>query len=707
MKTSAFLQNVRRPLLALAGATLIGLPAISSAADKEPVYENVIELSSGYTLQSGDRANFQKYFQQRKEGYLGIESLRYSSQLDDATALKLRGQALAGNGDYLLDLTIERDEVGYVKLGYKQFRTYYDGSGGVWPVNGLRFKLYDEDMHVDRGNLWVEAGLNRPDQPSFVIRYDLFTRKGTKDSTSWMDSGLPVSAAATRYIVPTFLKLDEKRHVIDGQISRRQEKSQWAIGLRLDKGELDNGRYSRRRPLESVDRYVTAREGQNFDTSQFRGMVAVELSDQVKVTTSAARTNFDTELSGSRIFGTSYDASYTSNYPTRQQRDEGFFSLPGMHLGESEMTQTIANIQVLYRPLEHLAVIPSLRFEKTDWHNIVEFEETNFGSGPAFAPINDEVEADSEKSWKTYSYALEARYTAIENMSFNLKGELTSSDGTLAETRILEPGTVLQAISVDRDTELKRDTQKIALTANWYPTPGHAIAAQVYFKARQNDFDAIRDTTPNTITSSDRYPAYIANQDFETNDFNVRYSWRITPSLRSVTRYDYSKTTINSQEVGLAFGESMANTQSVIAQSFTWSVTPQWYVQASLNYVDDKLTTPAVYATGAAANLVSESKGNYTSWNVASGYALDDASDLYVDYMTYSTRDNYVNNSAVSVPYGSDNTLQVVSATYNRRLDRRTSIGLKYSYAKNEDNVSLGASDYEAHMVQAKISYRF
>ena len=102
-----------------------------------------------------------------------------------------------------------------------------------------------------------------------------------------------------------------------------------------------------------------------------------------------------------------------------------------------------------------------------------------------------------------------------------------------------------------------------------------------------------------------------------------------------------------------------------------------------------------------------ESKGDYISWNLSSGYALDDASDLYCDFGLYESHDSYIDNSAVTVPFGSDSKLQVLSATYNRRLDRRTSIGLKYAYAKNDDNVSLGASDYKAHMIQAKLQYRF
>lgn len=705
MKTTVF-HSVRRTLSLLACAGL-GLASTLSAADKEPAYENYIDLSAGYSLQNGDRPRFQRDMQMRKDGFFGIEDLRYARQLDDTTALKLRGQAMAGNGDYLLDLSITRDEVGYLKFGYKQFRTHYDGSGGVWPTNGASFTIFDEDMHIDRANLWFEAGLNRPDQPSFVIRYDYVTRKGDKPSTNWADSGLLISSSNTRYIVPSFWDIDEKRHILQGDVAKRGEKSAWSVGLRYDQGEYDNARNSRRRVGEpTADRYVTNREGQDYDLFQMRGSFATDLTEQIKLTGAVSRTKIDTTLSGSRIVGANWDAAYSENYPGKQTRDEGYFALPGHELGESEMTQTIANLSLMYRPLEHLVIVPAMRFEKTEWDNIVEFVETNFYPTPTTI-VREDVEAESRKDWDTYNYGVEFRYTGVKNLTFNARADWSSSEGMLDETRILEPGTTHEVISVDRETELERKTQKYSFTTNWYPRQGVTVAAQYYFKARQNDFDAIRDTTPNTITSSDRYPAYISNQDVETSDFNVRLTWRVSPTFRTVTRYDYMKSTINSQEVGLPFGESMNVDQKIFSESITWNPVARWFLQANLSVVSEELLTPAVFATGTAANLVTASKGDYVSWNVSSGYALDDQSDLYVDYTTYEARDGFINNAPTSVPYGTEVQTQIVSATYKRQLDRRTSIQFKYAYAKSEDDAYLGKADYEANVFQAKLQYRF
>jgi hypothetical protein len=114
-----------------------------------------------------------------------------------------------------------------------------------------------------------------------------------------------------------------------------------------------------------------------------------------------------------------------------------------------------------------------------------------------------------------------------------------------------------------------------------------------------------------------------------------------------------------------------------------------------------------VTLTGAAANLVKNSDANYLNFSVSSGYAIDQQSDLLVDYMLYRALNNWVNNSVVTLPFGTDSTLHLASVGWSRRLDRRTTLNLKYSYARNEDVPSLGTADYEAHMLYGKVQFRF
>jgi hypothetical protein len=691
-----------RPV-ALVCASLVFAAGYLPAAEtkKEPPLENYIEFSGGYNLQEGDRPGFQKAFQTNKSGFGGIEGLYLTKELNDSTTLVLEGRALAGNNDYLFDLTITKEDVGFLKFGYQTYRIWYDGSGGYLPSKMFRKQLYDEDLAIDRGHLWFEAAFLPEDKPQFNLRYDLFTREGTKDSTSWGDTGLAVNTANIRGLLPSFWRIDEKRHQLAANVSQTKDNSTWALGVRADKGDYTNSRNERRRAGETgADRKITHKEGQDYDLFQIRGSYENRIHEGLMITTAVARTTIDTTLSGSRIYGQDYDPIYDPAFLNRQQRDEGFFALHG----SSEMKQTVATLSARYQPRETVVITPAVRFEKVDWSNLVEFEETNFGGGPSFAPINDEVEADSEKDWQVAAASLEGRYTGVKNVSLNLKGEWTKSEGELTEERIIEPGTALQAITIDRDTDFERLTHKYAASANWYARPGTTVAVQYYYKIRTNDYRSTRD---NTVSSADRYPAYLANQDFETNDFNARLSTKLGARLRSVTRYDYQKSTIRSQDIGLKFDESANMTTHIISETLSWSPRPQWYLQGGVNLVWDNLRTPAAPLTGAAGGLVKNSDANYMNLTFGGGYALDEQSDLYVDYTLTQSNDSFVDNSAKTVAYGSDAKLQVAAITWTRKLDRHTSVTLKYAYAKNEDVPNGGYADYEAHMVYGKVQYRF
>lgn len=684
--------NTRQTCSLLLGSALL-LAGRLAAAETE--YENHIDVSAGFSPADGDRPGFQKARQRNRQGYGGIEDLYLTRAINDTTNLTIKGRALAGNNDYLFDLTLSKDDVGYVKAGYREYRVWYDGTGGYYPPTNFHLSIYDEDLHTDRGNLWFEAGYTAPDKPSFVLRYDMFTRKGEKDSTSWGDTNL---TGGTRAIIPSFWLLDEKRHIVTGTLSGNRSEDRWELGLRYDKGDYTDSRNIRRRATESVDRYVTEKEGRDYDLFMVRGSYVAKIHDKLTVTTAVARTKIDSTISGSRIYGPDYDPVYDANFVNRQARDEGFFDLSG----DTELKQTVGTISALYQPTENLSVVPAFRAEKIDTVNVAEFVETNFTS--ARVADNEELESSADKSWKNISETFELRYKGIKNVALNFKAEWVQATGNLTEEEIAEPNTPSAATTIDRDTDFDRNSQKYSATANWYLLPGTSVTVQAYYKVRENDYHSPRDST---VSTGDRYPAYIANQDFETTDFNARFSTRINSKMRSVTRYDYQESTIRSQEIDLQMGDSATMKSHIIAETLSWNPLSRWYLQGTVNYVLDMLTTPATTVTGAALNQVKNSDANYTNFTFGTGYALDQGSDLYVDYSLYRAWDDFIDNSAYSLPYGTKARTQQAGLTWFKQLDRRTALTFRYAYAKNVDDAWGGLADYEAHIFYGKVQYKF
>jgi hypothetical protein len=382
-------------------------------------------------------------------------------------------------------------------------------------------------------------------------------------------------------------------------------------------------------------------------------------------------------------------------YASRQNHDEGFYNLTG----GSTMHQTIANLNVMYQPTKNWTIVPALRAEKTTWGVHADYVETAVGAN--LAMTQEDMGNDSSHDLRSLTETIEARYIGIANWVFNFDGESMQTNGTLAEDLVaLETGVT----SIGRTTDYKQKHEKYTATANWYAKPGLSFTGQYYWKGRQNSYDDTRDLTP--ATGGDRYPAYIGQQNFETNDFNIRASWRPVTGVGLVTRYDYQNSTVETRGKGLSLIESSTMTSHIFSESATWNPLARWYVQANGNVVFDQLKTPASELTGAAAGLVLNSDNNYVSYGLATGYVIDERTDLSVNY-DYYRANNYVDNSNRSQPYGAEATNQVVGVTLNRRVNAHLNFTLKYAYADNNDVTSGGLNNFRAHTVYGKVQYRF
>jgi hypothetical protein len=664
------------------------LPAALYSADV--LTEGTISVGGGTAILDGDRPAFQKATQHNKEGFGGIEEFRLSRETDDSI-FTFDARIMAGDDDYRLAGHWEKPEKFYLDAGFEQYRVWYDGSGGFFRPRNLAFTLFDEDLSLTRTRAWIELGAYTANQTLLSFRYELRARDGTKGSTVWGDTNLVGAPYATRSIAPSFYDLDETTHsfAVDAGNDTKDE-VKWHVGARFQKTELDDKRNMRRRPNESADRIVTQKDQTKTDMFAAHGFYTRMINPKLTVSAGALITDLDANIAGSRVYGQAYDPVFDPAYLRRQQRDEGFFDLTG----EAELKQTVLNLNAVYVPRKNWSIRPSIRFENLHQETQTEFFETNVGGGPGFVMALEELESGHEKEWDEFAEALEVRYTGKPNWTFNVEGSWVQGNGNMKEDeRDVHSG----ALTIDRDTEYDRTSQKYSAKANWYAKPGLTFAAQYYYKANDNQYDAVRDNTP--VTGGDRYPAYINDQDFETNDVNFRVSWRPASLLSLVTRYDYQQSTIVSKEAGLTTVESSKLTSHILSESITWTPINRLFLTASVNLTWDQLATPA-YA------FVLNSDNNYVNGSVGGGYALAAKDDIYFDYNFYRAN-NFSDNSSVSLPYGADQKQDGAYITWVRRQSKKLVYTVKYGYLTNRDVTWGGRNDFDAHVIYAKMQYQF
>jgi hypothetical protein len=645
-----------------------------------------VAIGGGGALLDGDRPSFQQALQQKKDGFGGLESLRVVRE-DDETIFTFNARVLSGNDDYKLNLRLEKPEAYYLDAGLEQFRVWYDGSGGRYLPTGLAFQLFDEDLSLTRSRLWFEAGVYLPGETLLRLRYDRFVRDGTKNTTSWGDSNrTPVGA---RSIVPAFYDIMETKQVFAADLSNNsKEDVKWKVGARYSETELDNKRNMRRRPLETADRIVTSKDATKTDLFSAHGFYQRLVNQQLTISAGALVTELDSNLAGSRIYGQTYDPVYNPTFLRRQQRDEGFYNLTG----SGDLKQTVLNLNAVYVPRKDWSIRPSIRYENLHQETMADFIETNIGAGPAFAAIIEHAETESKKKWDEFSEALEIRYTGKPNWTFNVEGLWVQGSGNLQEEFYVHG-----AKRIDRENDNERTTQKYSTKANWYAKPGLSFAAQYYYKTNSNDYDAIRDNTP--PGTADRYPAFITDQDFKTHDFNVRASWKPMSNLSLVTRYDYQRSRIVSNEAGLNPAESSELTSHILSESVTWTPTARLYLSANVNLTWDQLATPAY-------RFVYNSDNNYVNGTLSAGYALAEKDDVFLDY-SYFRADNFTDHSLVTLPYAADQKQNAVYLTWVRKQTDHLVYTVRYGYATKRDITWGGLNDFDAHLLYARVQYHF
>jgi hypothetical protein len=680
--------SLRSSALLAAALAPSALTAQVASKASAPTIEGVVSVAAGATLLDGDRPAFQHHFNQKKDGYGGFEELRYKRETK-TSVFQIDGRLMPGNDEYALHLRFDQNETWYVDGGYDSYRIWYDGSGGYFRPTNTSFRLYDEGLYIDRSKLWLELGWAPADKPYFKLRAERSTREGQKGSTHWGDTNL-TSVYSTRNIVPTYLDIDEVRDVVTFDAGHETDNQQWKVGVRYDHSELDNKKNTRRRPLETTaDRFVTTKDETVTDIFSAHAFTERRFSEKLSMSTGGIITSLDTNLEGSRIYGASgYDPVFDPAYSRRQARDEGYLELGG----GSQMKQYVFNLNLVYLPAKNWNVRTAFRFEDMRVDNVSTFIESNIATN--LSAVLEEIEAESERKWDEFTESVEIKYTGMPNWTYNWRAEWTQGTGDLDELRLIEE---TNTTTISRLTDYTRDTQKYSFTSNWYARPGLTFSAQYYFKVRLNDYDAVRDSTPGG--SADRYPAYIVDQDFETNDFNVRMTWRPASNVSLVTRYDYQKSNIISTEAGLFEVTSSKATTHIISQNVTWNPTARLYIVGNVNKVWDQVATPAYM-------YVLNGDNNYLNASLAAGYALGKVTDIYADY-TYYKADNFADNSATSLPYGADEKRNVLSVTWVRRQNENLIYTLKYSFASNRDVTSGNRNNYDAHVLYGKVQYRF
>ena len=684
-----------------------------ATTEETPEYNNWIELGIGGTIVHGDNAQFeQEHRLPANTAYGAIQDLHFEQTFDKDALFSVDGHAIWDTNDYDITVQLSKPKLGYIKAGFTEFRSWYDGNGGFFPHNDVFFSPPIPEMHIDRGEAWVELGLRAPNWPEITIRYDHEFRQGMKDSTIWGDTILTgLTVQPNRKIVPSFRDIDETRDIFSFEASKTFGNTDVLLGMRYEHNDNDDSLNMERNAgqigvVPSGQRWVTQREKDDVDLFSGHGITETRITDSLWFTTGYSYTTLQNDLSGTRIFGTHFDSAFGEPVPTLGNNDVAFLDLAGM----AQIREHVANANVFWMPIPSLAILTGFRYthqnldtdstflDEEPVPNTPPFTPTNPAGGFHFGPPQLGFGGRSSDN-NLFAERLELRYTGIKDWLFYFQGEWEEEWGHVNENQ-----------NIDGDVPLDKDTsalgQKYTVGANWYPTMRLSLSGQYFHRIASYDQDL--------FTSAHQR---LLDQDWNVDDLNVRITFRpkipsCMGTLALVTRYDFMHTSIDGQ--WFVEGENLAELQSgeikqhVITESINWNPLARFYLQANVSYTLNQTDTPANNIS--LAPLTSPTVTNFRNdyWTVSSrfGYIIDDRTDFYADYSFYCANDHF-KNAVVAVPYGLGATEHEASATLTRQLTKNVRLLLRYGYFNYRDVTSGGHNNYQAHSLFSSLQFRF
>jgi hypothetical protein len=697
-----------------AGDTTDG-KAVTTTTEEAPEYKNWIELGVGGTIVNGDNAQFeQEHRLPANTAYGGIQDLHVEGNVSKDTVFSIDGHAIWDTNDYDITLQLSKAKVGYIKAGFTEFRSWYDGNAGFFPHNDVFFNPPYPEMHIDRGDAWIELGLRAPNWPEITIRYEHEFRQGMKDSTIWGDTTLTgLAVSPTKKIVPSFRDIDEKRDIFSFEASKTFGDTDVLLGMRYEHNTNDYSLNMERNAgqigvVPSGQRKVTQTQDDDVDLFSGHAITETRFSDSLWFTTGYSYTTLNNDLSGSRIFGTNWDEAFGEPVPTLGSRDHAFIDLAGT----AQDREHLVNANLFWTPLESLAVLLGFRYTHqnldTDSTFLAEepvpntppFTPTNPANGFHFGPPIPTSGARTA-DYDRFAERLELRYTGIANWLFYAQGEWEEEWGHVDEFQTMN----------ELEPPLNKDTnalgQKYTIGANWYPTMRLNLSGQYYHKIASYNEDIITADFPRLI-----------DQDWNIDDLNVRITFRPkTPAclgtLALVTRYDFVHTSIDGRwehagEPFLTELETGEIKQHVITESINWNPLARFYLQANVSYTLNQTDTPAnnISLTPLTSPTVTNFRNDYWTVTNALGYIIDDKTDFYSDFSFYCANDHF-KNPAVAVIYGLGATEYTASATITRQLTKQMRLLLRYGYYNYRDVTSGGHDNYRGHSIYSGLQVRF
>lgn len=612
-----------------------------------------------------------------KDGWTGgLEDATYHQKFGKAWQLNLEGRAIFDEEDYKVRLEIVNPDVGFVRAGFTEFRSYDDDVGGFF--RGLTPSSFDldRDLFLRHGDFFFETGLTLPNLPKLTLGVERQFRDGQKSLLEW---GAVTQGITTRNIFPSYKDIDETVDILKVEIEHDIKSVHLADQFRFEQYNDTTKRYDASTNLvAAAGKTVTVREDYNHDEFYNAFRMDQHVNDKVYWSLGYLFTTLNGN-GGLSLDTQPFNAPFDRNWITRAI--------------DVEVDSHVVNLNTMFGPFAGFSITAGVQAEMTDnrgFTDAVLFEVA--GGGATNGPQALIHSSDNKRSLEE---TLGLRYTKIPFTTLYAEARLNEQQLDLDERETLN---ALPDFTRQTDTDVFRQNYSVGF--NTAPIPRVTLAGRYRHSIYENDYEHTVDTVAG-------YPAFITGQDFITDEVMGKLTLRPCRYFNVAFRYQLLATDIRTDTASIPLlapgGELTAGNFDASIYTVSATVTPisRLYVTGLFSFED---TRTAAFANGNPA--VIDYVGNVYTIMGAAGYALDKKTDLNVEY-TYSRSDNFTDNSADGLPLGLDYQRHGLLVGLSRRISSHVIARLRYGYYEYSETSNGGISDYIAHLGTASCIVRF
>jgi hypothetical protein len=707
--------------LVLAGAPARAAGTTAPPSDAFPNYESYVKVSGQAASITGNDAAFKTRTGQPVDG-VGIEDLHVSKDVSKATTVVLDGKALTGSEDYLGRFNVTKNEVGSVDVGYKRFRTFYDGAGGFFPLSNQWSALANEDLHIDRAKFWAEASLTLPNAPVLTLRYTNELRSGKKDSTIWGDSdftGLPFTIAPNpvsqvRKIAPSYIKVGERHERIEATAKQTVRKTTVELTLFGDRTNNMDTRFVTRFPGEvipwTIAGLATAAQSAAkalVSPANWNNQVFIAEADGMETKTSGFTANSDTVLNDKLTlrFGASYELIHTdvnggrpliTATPTAtgvvQVATDNYFGL----YGGTRVKDYTGNVALDYKATPTLFVKLALRAQDEFVRGSSGYTVIAASGTPALTLASTPRTGFAKIHQNVQTPVLEFRYIGIKDLAIYFNGSKRDLSGVETNTSSYNPLTA--TVGTPASNNVTENHGNYTLGANWRQSSFLTLRGEVFRKGHKDNtigFATTGAAVGDYYLLDSQFTGYkftalakpTAQFGFTTRFISQRGTMQVTGFLPTYPAYD----ALNAKNY-------------MLGETIDWNPNTACYVQLNANLTYNVISTiyPRAGITPATATVnafdsnkvLQNSDNNYVTGSVLTGFVVDKNTDLQFQANYYKAANGDAVLAPLTQPYG----VAVKDVSYTVGIKLKVSntwiCNAKVGYFESKNDTSGGFANY-------------